>query len=152
MKPVQKHLHSIQSNIIADKPSVPSALCSGDIACLMDQAVQLPFTTHKLKCINVVKLFHGATFISELCNMDGTQIWQQWYIGDIDHYYSLKPLRLHQTRLNHKSYILWQQLLHSFTVSPKNQYLLSPLGCWHVQQASYLEQIVLSLPFLINFC
>ena len=52
----------------------------------MDQAVKLSFTTHELKCLNAVRLFHGVTFVSELFNVDGTKIRSQWYIGETDGY------------------------------------------------------------------
>ena len=73
MQALQQHLNQIQSTITVTKSSLPNPLRSGDIV-LMDQAVKLSFTTHELKCINAVRLFHRVTFVSELCNVDGTKI------------------------------------------------------------------------------
>ena len=103
----------------------------------MDQAVKLLFTTHELKCINAVRLFHQVTFVSELYNVYGTKIRSQWYMGETDGYYSPKPLCIRQTKPDMKSYILWQQLLNSFTaVSSQDYHLLSPLGHWNADNHS----------------
>ena len=136
MKTLQTHLYNIQSSITVDKASLLHSLWLGDIS-LMDCAVTLSFTTFQLKCVNAIQLYHHVTFLSELFNVDGTHIvCKQWYTGEVDSYYSPNPLRLHQTKPNSKCYLIWQHLLHLYTVSANNRQLCSPFGSWQVQSHS----------------
>ena len=118
-------LHQLGGKFEVDQPYIPKILRKKDIA-IMYHAVNLKiYNQHQLKCINVVRMYLRVMYLSEMSNTDSTRLRRQADTLSID--YVPKSNVLHQPKPNLSSFILWEDLLTSLTISTTRQ-LRSPLG------------------------
>jgi hypothetical protein len=111
---------------------IPVLACYND-SCLMDSALRLGFTRQELIDVNLVRIFHQVTTMSDIASADRQSIllaiWQGQHTSD--RHSSMSFARQLQPTTYQRG--LWRRLLRSHLVpSSKASHLrfITPLGSW----------------------
>jgi hypothetical protein len=95
----------------------------------MERVTELEFTQNQRERINCVQMYLGVMYLSEICNMSGSELQARTENDTHDKdVYNVTTQKPKQNKPNSYSWKFWTRTIQSFTTDEKK--LKSKLGPW----------------------